>query len=173
MPSRKSTFDQWVDLSFLTVHKSKGSEADYVILPEMISASRGRSFPNTRVDDPVLKLAMPAGDDYPDSEERRLFYVALTRARRSVAMFTVRGQVSSFLDELVAGGSLTITDVDGKVIKEERCPACKKGVILWKPWRYGDFQSCSNFKVCSYKPRVGRPKTGGGQKRTFKSSGGM
>ncbi len=173
MPSRKSTFDQWVDLSFLTVHKSKGSEADYVILPEMISASRGRSFPNTRVDDPVLKLAMPAGDDYPDSEERRLFYVALTRARRSVAMFTVRGQVSSFLDELVAGGSLTITDVDGKVIKEERCPACKKGVILWKPGRYGDFQSCSNFKVCSYKPRVGRPKTGGGRKRTFKSSGGM
>lgn len=173
MPSRKSTFDQWVDLSFLTVHKSKGSEADYVILPEMISASRGRSFPNTRVDDPVLKLVMPAGDDYPDSEERRLFYVALTRARRNVAMFTVRGQVSSFLDELVAGGSLTITDVDGKVIEEERCSACKKGVILWKPGRYGDFQSCSNFKVCSYKPRVGRTKTGGGRKRTFKSYGGM
>jgi DNA helicase-4 len=173
MPATSTAFDQWVDLSFLTVHKSKGSEADFVILPEMISSARGRSFPNTRVDDPVLKLAMPSSDAYPDSEERRLFYVALTRARRSVAIFTVQGQVSSFVDELVVSGSLTITDVDGNAIKEERCPACKNGVILWKPGRYGDFQSCSNFKVCSYKPKVGRPKTGGGRQRTFKSSGGM
>ncbi|WP_245178450.1 3'-5' exonuclease [Cupriavidus sp. AcVe19-1a] len=52
----------------------------------MLSVLRGRSFPNTRADDPVLALAMPAGDNYPQGEERRLFYVALTRARRSVAM---------------------------------------------------------------------------------------
>lgn len=54
----------------------------------MISAHRRRSFPNNRADDPVLALAMPEGDDFPLGEERRLFYVALTRARRTVAMFT-------------------------------------------------------------------------------------
>ncbi len=59
---------------FLTIHRSKGSEADYVILPEMISTPCGRSFPNTRTDDPVLALAMPEGDTFPLGEERRLFY---------------------------------------------------------------------------------------------------
>ena len=55
-PDRKTRFDRWVDVSFLTIHSSKGSEADYVILPEMLSAHRGRSFPNRRADDPVLAL---------------------------------------------------------------------------------------------------------------------
>ena len=43
-----------------------------MILPGMIN----RSFPSLRADDPVLSLAMPDGDTYPLSEERRLFYVA-------------------------------------------------------------------------------------------------
>lgn len=73
--ANKARFERWVDLSFLTVHRSKGSEADYVILPEMLSVLRGRSFANTRTDDPVLALAMPTGDNYPDGEERRLFYI--------------------------------------------------------------------------------------------------
>lgn len=59
VPTKQSRFNRWVEVSFLTIHRSKGSEADYVILPEMISAPRRRSFPNTRTDDPVLALAMP------------------------------------------------------------------------------------------------------------------
>ena len=130
VPGRKGRFERWVDVSFLTIHRSKGSEADYVILPEMLSVARGRSFPNTRADDPVLALAMPAGDDYPLGEERRLFYVALTRARRSVVMFTARGQCSHFLRELEADGAVAITDTDGKAVREEGCPSCKQGVLI-------------------------------------------
>ncbi len=153
VPTHGAWFERWVDVSFLTIHRSKGSEADYVILPEMLSAFRGRSFPNSRADDPVLALAMPAGDDYPLGEERRLFYVALTRARRGVVCFTVRGQCSSFLQELKADGAVTITSVDGKVVHEEGCPACKQGVMVLRTGPYGDFHSCSSFPTCRYKPR--------------------
>ncbi|MGT2512276.1 3'-5' exonuclease [Cupriavidus basilensis] len=145
-------FERWVDVSFLTVHRSKGSEADYVILSEMLSVLRGRSFPNTRADDPVLAMAMPSGDDYPQGEERRLFYVALTRARRSVAMFTARGQRSAFLQELVEDGKVSITDIEGEAIREESGLSCKQAVLVLRTGPYGEFRSCSNFPACSYKP---------------------
>jgi len=153
VPARKARFERWVDVSFLTIHRSKGSEADYVILPEMLSVPMGRSFPNTRADDPVLALAMPAGDDFHHGEERRLFYVALTRARRSVAMFTARGKCSTFLQELADDGAVSITGTDGKAIQEERCPSCKQGVLVLRAGPYGEFRSCSNFPTCTYKPK--------------------
>jgi len=153
VPDRRARFDRWLDVSFLTIHRSKGSEADYVILPEMLSVQRGRSFPNTRADDPVLALAMPAGDDFPLGEERRLFYVALTRARRGVTMFTARGQCSTFLNELHENGAVTITDTEGKAVQEESCPSCKQGVLVLRTGPYGEFRACSNFPACSYKPK--------------------
>lgn len=157
--ARKARFERWVEVSFLTIHRSKGSEADYVILPEMLSVLRGRSFPSTRADDPVLALAMPAGDNHPFGEERRLFYVALTRARRSVVLFTARGQCSIFLRELAADGAVAITDTDGKAVCEEGCPWCKQGVLVLRTGPYGEFRSCSNFPACRYKPK----------KRTYRS----
>ena len=153
LPMKPGRFNRWVEVSFLTIHRSKGSEADYVILPEMISAHRQRSFPNTRTDDPVLALAMPEGDTFPLGEERRLFYVALTRARRTVAMFTVRGQCSTFLRELEEDGAVVLTDTEGKAVQEEACPACKQGVLVLRTGPYGEFHSCSNFPFCSYKPK--------------------
>lgn len=153
VPTRKSRFERWVDVAFLTIHRSKGSEADYVILPEMLSVLRGRSFPNTRADDPVLALVMPVGDDYPQGEERRLFYVALTRARRSVAMFTVQGKCSSFLRELEDDGVVAITDTDGQAIQEESCPSCKQGILVLRTGPYGEFRSCSNYPACSFKSK--------------------
>ena len=147
-----------VDVSFLTIHRSKGSEADYVILPEMLTVLRGRSFPSTRNDDPVLGLAMPPGDDYPLSEERRLFYVALTRARRTVAMFTVQGKCSSFLKELEADGAVTIQASDGRAVEEAPCPACSQGAIIFKSGPHGRFRTCSNYPICEYKPKRRRQR---------------
>ncbi|MGH6861191.1 3'-5' exonuclease [Roseomonas mucosa] len=152
-PRWKSRYGDRMDIAFLTMHRSKGAEADYVILPGMVH----NGFPNLRADDPVLTLAMPSGDTYPLGEERRLFYVALTRARRSVVMFTVRGQSSSFLDELVKERAVTVTDAEGEPVDEQRCPVCKHGVIVMRDGPYGSFQSCSSFPKCRYKPRNQRP----------------
>ncbi|CAD6543256.1 UvrD-helicase domain-containing protein [Paraburkholderia metrosideri] len=141
-------YGQEIALSFVTMHSSKGAEADYVILPGMLS----RGFPNTREDDPVLALAMPGTDPYPFAEERRLFYVALTRARRSVAMFTVAGQRSSFLTELLSEGAVNVTSAREDEDAENTCPACGTGQIVTREGRYGPFLACSNFPACRYKP---------------------
>ncbi|EED43393.1 superfamily I DNA or RNA helicase [Enterocytozoon bieneusi H348] len=171
---------------FKTVHTSKGDEADYVILPGMVM----RGFPNVKVDDPLFSLVMPQGDTFPSSEERRLFYVALTRARRSVAMFTVAGRRSSFLQELIDEGVVAPTDDNGQAIKAERkpdktvpgsapaqapakakgpaCPGCKVGELIWRPGPYGKFLSCSTFPKCKYKPPkktpLKAPVSGNGRK---------
>ncbi|WP_315386965.1 UvrD-helicase domain-containing protein [uncultured Stenotrophomonas sp.] len=142
-------FGAQLELSFLTAHRAKGAEADIVILPSMLE----RSFPSARTDDPVLGLAMPHADTYPLSEERRLFYVALTRARRSVAMFTVQGKRSPFLTELVHDGAVEITATTGEPIREQACPVCDGGVIVQRSGPYGEFASCSGFPRCQYKPK--------------------
>lgn len=149
-PNWKRRFGNRLEVKFTTAHSSKGSEADYVIMPSLVN----KGFPNTRIDDPVLGLAMPQSDSFPFAEERRLFYVALTRARRAVAMFTVSGKTSSFLDELVKDGFVTITDTEGEPVKEERCAVCKIGVIIERAGPYGKFRGCTNYPNCHNKPKA-------------------
>ena len=90
-------------IRFLTVHQSKGLEADYVILLNNREAKLG--FP-AHVKDPPLKtelieIAEELGLDQASvNEERRLFYVALTRAKKQVILLTVDGKESSFIKEL-------------------------------------------------------------------------
>ena len=66
-------------IEFLTVHKSKGLEADYVIILQCNKDTYG--FPSMVSDDPVLDYVLTQSDQYPYGEERRLFYVAITRAK--------------------------------------------------------------------------------------------
>ncbi|MFP3677199.1 UvrD-helicase domain-containing protein [Pseudomonas sp. SIMBA_041] len=148
-----------LEVRFKSIHTSKGDQADFVILPGMVA----KGFPNLKGDDPVFGLVMPEGDTFKHGEERRLFYVALTRARRSVAMFTVSGRCSPFLDELVKDGAVTITSIKGEAVQEDRCPVCKVGVIVERTGKYGDFKSCSNFPRCKFKPR---PNTSSQSKRS-------
>jgi len=153
LPSHwRTAYAATLDVSFLTIHRAKGAEADYVILPAMLSRSRGTSFPSTRADDPLLSVVMPGSDSFPQAEERRLFYVALTRARQRVAMFTVRGQHSTFLDELIDTGAVELAGGDGRAVRHDACPACKQGALMVRAGRHGDFWSCSNYPVCEYKP---------------------
>lgn len=144
----RARFGRHLEISFTTIHASKGTEADYVILPGMV---RG-GFPSQRSEDPVLSLAMPGGDPFFLAEERRLLYVALTRARRSVAMVTVRGQMSVFLEELIKDGQVVVTDAKGKVVDDKPCPHCRRGVLIERPGQFGVFTSCSEYPRCKFKP---------------------
>lgn len=137
-----------IDVQFLTVHGSKGLEAEHVILPRMVSGTS--SFPSGVVDDPVLQLAMPDPETFPMAEERRLFYVALTRARKQVHMLTVTGNRSSFVLELINERGLEIKSADGSEIDVRICPECQKGSLVSRSGPHGIFGACNRFPACDY-----------------------
>ncbi len=88
-----------LDMRFLTVHRSKGLEADHVII---LRAARGRmGFPSEIIDDSLLDLVLPEPEKFEHAEERRLFYVALTRARHSVTILVDRDAPSVFATEIL------------------------------------------------------------------------
>ena len=86
-------------IEFLTVHKSKGLEADYVIILQCNKDVYG--FPSMVNDDPVLNYVLTKSDQYPYGEERRLFYVAITRAKVKTYVLYDRRIPSVFVDEFL------------------------------------------------------------------------
>ena len=93
---------EWAEqVECTTVHRAKGREADYAIVLDL----NNRGFPSTTEDDPVLELVLPpvSGSAYPFAEERRLFYVAMTRAKTGTYLITTssKSQSSRFVRELL------------------------------------------------------------------------
>jgi DNA helicase-4 len=134
---------------FRTVHGSKGLEADYVILPNVASGTFG--FPSEVVDDPVLALAMSESDPYPHAEERRLFYVALTRARRHVTLIGIESRESAFVAELIKDNRIELSPLS-TAEPSEPCPTCGEGMLATRRnFTTGrHFLGCSTFPRCSY-----------------------
>ncbi|SKB61922.1 DNA helicase-4 [Sphingobacterium nematocida] len=85
-------------IDFQTVHSAKGLEADIVILINCESGKYG--FPAELSDDKVLNLLLSGDDQYPNSEERRVFYVAMTRAKEKFYFLLNRNKQSKFIREL-------------------------------------------------------------------------
>ncbi|MFN3509312.1 MAG: 3'-5' exonuclease [Allorhizobium sp.] len=86
-------------ITFKTIHASKGLEADHVVL---LNADSGRAgFPSETVDDPLLSLVSPEIEAFENAEERRVMYVAMTRARHTLTILASKSRPSSFVIELV------------------------------------------------------------------------
>jgi DNA helicase-4 len=142
-----------LDVQFLTVHKSKGLEADAVIVTRVIAGRMG--FPSEIEDDPVLTLAMAKPDRFPDAEERRLLYVALTRARQLVTLVSNESTPSSFVSELIAEDQIQMLDVNLEAVaKPIPCSKCGQGTMVKRPGPYGPFLGCSTFPACTNKRNI-------------------
>ena len=141
-------------VEFSTVHAAKGREADYVVVLDLRDARLG--FPAQIADDPLLDLVLPPppGGGYPHAEERRLFYVALTRARRGTYLVADALRPSVFVDELLRESP------DMRLLGEFRrdrtaaCPRCRTGRLDLSA--SGRSMGCLNFPFCRYRaPRCG------------------
>lgn len=150
LESWQRRFGDTLKIEFRTAHGSKGLEAEYVFVLNVVEGTRG--FPSQIQDDPALQLAMPAPDPFPFAEERRLFYVAMTRARKQVRLYTTLGQPSRFLVELAKKEHIKIEPIDGVAL--EPCPECGRGVLQLRSGPYGDFHGCSRFPACTFKRKV-------------------
>lgn len=137
-----------LSIKFITAHKSKGTEADYVILIGMKSGVYG--FPCQIDDDPLLDLVLSREDSFPNSEERRLFYVAVTRAKKEAYLIANKSSVSQFIVEALTQDYNV--QVFGEALGKTRCPDCETGYIEIVEGRFGPFYSCSNYPYCRYRP---------------------
>ena len=115
-------------VGFNTVHRAKGTEADYVIVVDLTDDRWG--FPSQIDDDPLLELVLPPpqGKAFAYAEERRLFYVALTRARHGIYLITHPKFPSAFVLELLdQDDGLRQT---GELAPALPCPRCSNGRLV-------------------------------------------
>lgn len=154
-----SKYGGTVKLQFLTAHSSKGLSAENVII---INAKDGTyGFPSKVDDDPVLSLVVSNDNSYNYAEERRLFYVALTRTKNRVFMVTPEKRPSDFIKELLGDpkrypnvtlkGALK-TDLSVSDVVKDRCPICGYPMQLRWNKNYGlKLWICTNDQeVCGF-----------------------
>ncbi len=135
-----------LSLRFMTVHASKGLEADHVVILRVNSGRMG--FPSEIADDPLLNLVLPEPEEFDHAEERRLFYVALTRARRSVTILADRENPSIFVRELLEDAQYGVVQRGAAGIAAHRCGICG-GRMLARTSRKGRTHfACEHRRHC-------------------------
>ncbi|MGB4848155.1 MAG: UvrD-helicase domain-containing protein, partial [Saprospiraceae bacterium] len=136
-PSLSNTLTQkGLNVSAKTIHASKGLEAKVVFILGLSEGSGG--FPDIWMEDRIFQVIKTSDRDLLMEEERRLFYVAITRAREKLYLITEKGNESSFLKEIPE--IYTVKTGEPIHVSEEKVLLCKKCFSqlekLWKvcPW---------------------------------------
>jgi DNA helicase-4 len=135
-----STFNQKkYKINFMTIHKAKGLEANNVILVNLEDGING--FPS-KMENNILKYLLPQ-DGYLYAEERRLFYVAITRTLNNVYLLVPKKNPSIFVKEILKN----------PYVKIERdvyiCPNCGN-ILIKRKGKYGDFFGCKSYPKCKF-----------------------
>lgn len=136
-----------LQISYTTIHSAKGIEEDFVVLISGEDALNG--FPNKVEDDDIISLVLGEKDTYKYAEERRLFYVALTRTRSIVYLLANKDRPSVFVRE-IEDRCMILADCKENEEEFYTCPACGSGHLLWHRGKNGGFYGCTNFPYCKY-----------------------
>jgi DNA helicase-4 len=148
----KNEFAGKCHIEFSTVHGAKGRESDYVIVLGLFNETvNWRCFPGILEADPLFDLLMPQyNSNIERPEERRLFYVALTRAKEKVVLLSQEGGYSEYvLNVLGLPKNNEITFNESTEIPKV-CPKCRTGLLVERQnGKTGHkFLGCSNYPEC-------------------------
>lgn len=144
-----------LDITFMTAHSSKGLGYDDVIIVNGKNETYG--FPSKIEDDPVLAFVIKGDRSIDYAEERRLFYVAMTRTKNRVFFIAPEQNPSEFLLELkrdyknvVLHGDWNEDEAASK--PKKACPLCGYPMQLKYKKAYGlRLYICTNEpEVCSF-----------------------
>ena len=139
-----------VNITFMTAHSAKGLGFDNVIILNMSEGKFG--FPCQLEDDPIMKLVRFEDTSMPFAEERRLFYVALTRTKNRVYILTPQKKPSRFLVELINDYKISHSEnvnMETVDLFRLRCPVCNYPLKYEFNKNYG-----LNLYLCTNEPEV-------------------
>lgn len=145
-------------VTHLTSHKSKWLEADYVIVDYVNQWDR-YDFPSNFEDDPILLIIThDENNGYPFAEERRVFYVSMTRWKKKSYIVYTKWKESLFLHDLIKvnneqSENVLVNNSNLWYIDPSlpNCPDC-----WWKLSKrtntkdQKEFRGCSNYPRCEY-----------------------
>lgn len=151
-----------ISIDYMTVHGSKGLEEENVVLINLTDKKNG--FPNKIEDDSVLSFVKNEKEEPIEfAEERRLFYVALTRTLKRTYLLAPKDKKSAFVSELMEDIEIIDFDnSDNEEIFDDKirtiastdgvCPDCGTGKINLKfnPKTGKMFFKCSNWPKCDW-----------------------
>ena len=135
-----------LEISFKTIHASKGLEADHVIILGADSARMG--FPSMIVDDPLLSLVSPESEPFANAEERRVMYVAMTRARKTVTILASEARPSTFVTELIDDPEYGIIGPEELSKRTHTCLQCGGRLLHMRGQDGPGWYRCEHVKLC-------------------------
>lgn len=119
-------------VKFITAHSAKGLEADYVfLLADMGTAC----FPST-VDEDISSLFPDLNEDIAVPEERRVFYVAMTRAREKLFIVNRYGGKDAFASKSPFLGEIIDENISSFESSTPVCSVCNGPLIIWQDGTY-------------------------------------
>lgn len=160
--------DQKIVVTHTTSHKSKWLEADYVIVDYINQWWKYEyNFPSSFEDDPILLMITKDGSDgYLFAEERRIFYVSMTRWKQKSYLVYTAGKQSTFIEDIVKlwhnehrhvleiAPSISENSIQ-EIEKLPNCPDCKwKLRIRSNKDSWEKFWGCSNYPNCTYTEKI-------------------
>lgn len=105
-------------------------------------------FPSMIVDDPLLSLVSPEAEPFANAEERRVMYVAMTRARHTVTIMASEARPSTFVTELLKEPKYGVSSPKEAAERTHTCQQCE-GRLLYMPGNEGPgWYRCEHVKLC-------------------------
>lgn len=141
-----------LDITFMTAHSSKGLGYDDVIIVNGKNETYG--FPSKIEDDPVLAFVIKGDRSIDYAEERRLFYVAMTRTKNRVFFVAPEQNPSEFLLELKKDYKNVVlhgnwNEEKPQSIAKKSCPLCGYPMQLKYKRAYG-----LRLYICTNEPEI-------------------